>query len=110
MSTAEKCRDCNIPSNLSNKIMDDIFGRKVGDTFVEGLVDALDDNDFQIKLDTVILAWRNESVSTADVEGFINWFNTNKLAVIRDTMLKPVQKNVDWDLHLNHSQLIPVKA
>lgn len=89
----EKCSNCNIPSNLTNKIMDDIFGSKVGDTFVEGLVDALDDSDFQVKLDTVITNWRSESVSSsADVEGFINWFNTNKLTVIRDTMLKPIRE------------------
>ena len=41
----EKCSELNIPSELSSKIIADIFGSKLGDVFVEGLVDASHDDD-----------------------------------------------------------------
>ena len=43
----EKCSELNFPPNISQKIMDDIFGAKLGSVLVEGLVDACDDTDFQ---------------------------------------------------------------
>ena len=42
----------------SQKILDDIFGAKLGSVLVEGLVDASDDTDFQNKLDGVVLSWQ----------------------------------------------------
>ena len=53
----EKCNNCNLPSDLSQN---DVFGSRVGDQYVEGLVDATDD-DF---LDALIMSWRNHSVSS----------------------------------------------
>ena len=39
----DKLVECNIPVNLSQKILDDVFGKKLGAVFVEGNVDAADD-------------------------------------------------------------------
>ena len=79
----QKCNELQIPSDLSQKILNDIFGIKIGDLFVEGIVDAMDDDDFQKKLDTVIAAWEDHAVSsTADVNGFIRWFKLNKSLVV----------------------------
>ena len=47
----DKLAECNIPVDLSQKILDDAFGKKLGSVFVEGIVDASDDSDFQNKLD-----------------------------------------------------------
>lgn len=49
----EKYNEFHIPSDVSKKILDDIFGTKLGGVFVEGLVDATGDDDFQRKLDDV---------------------------------------------------------
>ena len=38
----DKLRDCCIPMQLSTDILDDIFGKKVGSVYIEGLVDAQD--------------------------------------------------------------------
>ena len=52
----EKCSEFNFPPNISQKILDDIFGAKLGSVLVEGLIDAFDRTDFQNKLDDVVLS------------------------------------------------------
>ena len=52
----DKLAECNIPVDLSQKILDDVFRKKLGSVFVEGIVDASDDSDFQTKLDAVTQA------------------------------------------------------
>ena len=42
----ERCSEFNVPPNVSQKILDDIFGARLGCALVEGL-DASDDTDFQ---------------------------------------------------------------
>ena len=77
---------------LSRKILDDIFGAKLGSVLVEGLVDASDDTDFQNKLD-VVLSWQHMSVpSSCNLQAFIDWFLANKSHVIRDNMLRPIRE------------------
>ena len=64
-----KLTEFNVPSQLSVKILDDIFGRRIGDTFVEGLVDATDDEDFQEKLESVQQSWSSlETTSDCNLE------------------------------------------
>ena len=89
----EKCNEFHVPTDVSQKILDDIFGARLGDTFVEGLVDASGDDDFQRKVDDVVASWQNCSVpSSANMDGFVQWFVTNKSHVIRDSMLKPIRE------------------
>ena len=78
---------------MTQKILDDIFSANYGGIFIEGLVDALGDDDFQRKLDDVILSWQNFSVpSSANIVSFIQWFVANKVHVICDSMLKPIRE------------------
>ena len=89
----DKLAECNIPVDLSQKILDDVFGKKLGSVFVEGIVDASDDSDFQNKLDAVTQAWRSCSLpSTANLERFIDYLMVSKASVIRDTMLRCVRE------------------
>ena len=46
----DKLRECNIPTQLSCEILD-IFGKKVGSVYIEGLVDAQDCIDFDEKVE-----------------------------------------------------------
>ena len=39
----DKLAECNIAVDLSQKILDNVFGKKLGSVFVEGIVDASDD-------------------------------------------------------------------
>lgn len=89
----EKLCDCNVPSSIAQIVLDDIFGRRVGTAFEEGLVDSLDNDQFQSNLDALLVKWHNlESSSNADIECFLDWFRVNKVSVIRDTMLRPIRE------------------
>ena len=65
-----------------------MFGKSVGSTFVEGLMHAEDEEDFQQKVDSLILKWS----AAADCASFITWFTKNKVNVIRRSMLKPIRE------------------
>ena len=89
----DKLSSCAVPTNESKKILADIFGRQIGDTFVEGLVDALDDAEFQTKLDSYVKAWQEIAVpSSADMSSFVQWFLRNKVGVLHNTMLRSVRE------------------
>lgn len=71
------------------KILDNVFGKRIDDTFVEGIVDATDDEDFQEKLSSVKESWRSlGTTSSCNLEKLINYFNENKVSVLHDTMSK----------------------
>ena len=85
--------ECNIPIPVSTDIMDDVFGKKLGSSYIEGLVDALDSVDFQEKLDKVVSVWQSLAVaSSANMDRFITWFVDHKAPVIRDSMLHSVRE------------------
>ena len=89
----DKCNEFHIPADVSHRILDDIFWAKRESVFIEGLVDAFGDADFQRKLDDVTASWHDCSLpSTANMNGFVEWFVANKSHVIRDSMLKPVME------------------
>lgn len=46
----DKLAEYNIPVNLLQKILGDVFGKKFGTVFVEGIVDASGGCNFQNKL------------------------------------------------------------
>ena len=50
----DKLSECSVPLSLSQQILDDIFGKRIGGTLMEGIVDASDDSDFQNKLDNCL--------------------------------------------------------
>ena len=89
----DKCNDLSIPSDVTQKIIDDIFGHTLADTFIEGLVDSENDIDFQEKVDSVVSSWREmPTPSSVDMEGFISWFLSHKVQTIRDSMLRSVRE------------------
>lgn len=89
----DKLNECNIPSDVSKRILDDIFGCRHGTVFKEGLVDSSDRDDYQSKLDSLVQAWQTaEMPSSADAHGFIRWFQANKADAIRDKMLRPIRQ------------------
>ena len=89
----DKLAEYNIPTCLSQKIIDEVFGKNVGDVFVEGLIDAPNDIDFQHKLEALAQSWRScQMQSSANLEGFLEYFMANKVPVIHNTMLRSVRE------------------
>ena len=92
-----KLHECNIPSQLSIEILDDIFGKTVGATHVEGLVDTCNGTDFEEKLDKLVKKWQDAALpSSANIDGFLSWFAA-KSVVIKDTMLATVREECGLD-------------
>ena len=88
-----KLHEYNIPSCVNTEILDDIFGKKAGAVYLEGLVDAIDIDDFDAKTESLLKKWTNsEHTSTCNMEGFISWFQTFKAPVIHGSMIRPVRE------------------
>ena len=86
--------------------MNDVFGSTVNDTYIEGLVDAQDDDEFQRKLDAVMESWQGNPVSSATkLDSFINRFNVNKSSAIRNYMLQPIQEECGLGYPLHSLQM-----
>ena len=89
----DKLNECGIPHDLSSSILNDIFGQRLGTVFQEGLVDCVDNDDFENKLEVVVESWRSSSMSSgSDIEKFIDWFMSRKVEVIRNTMLRSIRE------------------
>ena len=85
----DKLSECSIPSSLSQQILDDIFGKRIGSTLVEGIINASDDSDFQSKLDNCLQSWHSfEVMSTCNLQKYLV---NNNASVIHDTMLRPIR-------------------
>lgn len=65
------------------KILDDIFRKRVGNTFVDGLVDATNDEEFRENLSSVQESWPQPW----NLEKYTDYFDENK-AVLHDTMCR----------------------
>ena len=52
-------RDRKLPESVVNQIVDDVFGKLVGSTYCEGLVDARSEEIFYQKLEEKNLTWEN---------------------------------------------------
>ena len=77
-----KLHECDIPSQLSIEILDDVFGKTVGTTRVEGLVDACSESDFQEKLDEPVKKWQDATLSSsANIDSFLSWFQTKSVVI-----------------------------
>jgi len=88
-----------------------LHGYSMGTMFQEALVDSADVENFQVKLESLIEKWNTfANLSSVDMIEFIDWFKAKKVEVIRDMMLRPVRKNVGWEIHQIFSQLTLVKA
>ena len=52
-----KLKDHGIPSSVSEEFISDIFGKRVGDRYKEGLVDSTSTEDFHVRLQNCEETW-----------------------------------------------------
>ena len=74
-----------ISTQFKTEILDDVFGKKIGTLYVEGLVDSKDLDDFDAKMESLVTKWRDQHVETSsvsDIDKFISWFQSYKAPVI----------------------------
>ena len=77
----------NFTQEKKSEILDDIFGKRIGTTFYEGLVDANNEVEFEDKLNALLCKWKKDE---DEDEVFFDWFLKNKVNVIKNSMLRPV--------------------
>ena len=69
-------------------ILSDIFGQQVGSVLEEGIVDADDEDEFDIRVSSLESAWVQ---CTGDKgKAFFHWFMKHKVQLLKDHLLKPV--------------------
>ena len=57
------------------------------------MVDFSDNDDFQSKLEPLLIKWENlETSISSNLNDFIQYFVSNKVDVVRDTMLQPIRE------------------
>ena len=83
----------NFPESEVNEILDMIFGKQVGGTYCEGLVDAESESVFYEKLEEFkdkMNAKEEENIGSR--AGFYDWFCRYKVDAVISGMLKPVRE------------------
>lgn len=72
--------------------MDEIFGARKGTVYLEGLIDAESCMDFDDKLASLKSLWEErESSDNACTPGFFEWFQKNKVDVLKSSVIHPVR-------------------
>ena len=78
---------------IVSDIAGDIFGKQVGTTYFEGLVDAENEDVFYKKLEEMRKLWEAKEKESSDcIPGFYPWFCEHKVDSIVSGMLKPVRE------------------
>jgi hypothetical protein len=85
-------RPKHFPEHVINQICSDIFGKEVGSTYVEGLIDAENEDVMHVKLTELKEKWLKleKENSCHGVHDFYEWFCKNKVNAITNSMLQPV--------------------
>ena len=87
-------RDCRFPESVVNEIADDVFGKQVGSTYCEGLVDAESKEVFYQKLEEKRLLWeKTEKEHPGCSSGFYDWFCQHQYEPIVSGMLRHVRED-----------------
>lgn len=87
-----KLRDLSIPSSLINEYILEIFGGQSGTTFIEGLADAVSENDFDDKLTSLEDVWNDREQPYTSPPQFFSYFIKNKGNEFKKSMIAPVRE------------------
>jgi len=88
----EELGSTHLPQDVQTEILDDIFGKKVGTTLYEGLVDVSDEVKFEEKLELLQTEWMKQEHVKEEAQAFCKWFLKNKASVVKHTMLRTVRE------------------
>ena len=88
-----KLKDNGIPPSVSQEFVSDIFGKRSGGTYEEGLVDSADPTDFDSRLQNCKDVWNTRECpyQRPGQMSFFDYFNQYHASNVRHTMLKDVR-------------------
>ena len=86
--------DMGFPDDIFSEILADVFGKREGPTFFEGLVDCNSEDEFNNKLDMLEERWDGFEALRSKVPDayidFFTWFKRYHAEEIKSTMLRPI--------------------
>lgn len=90
----EKLRELGLPSSLSEEFIHDIFGKRTGNTFQEGLVDSSSVDEVQERLRLLEPIWNARETLHAPASGawFHMWFCQYQADVVKHHMRKDLRE------------------
>ena len=91
---AEKLKELGIPSSVGDEILADIFGKRCGTVYEEGLVDAISSSDFSERLEGCKEAWeqREEPYAPSSGPRFYTYFSRYKASAVCSNMRKDLRE------------------
>jgi len=97
-----------IPSHLVQEFVADIFGKHVGNTYQEGLVDSCSLQEFDERLENVKVLWDEREKPFAPTSGprFHRHFVQYQADVVRYHMRKDLRESAGLGHHPLNSQLM----
>ena len=77
-------------------LLGEIFGRQMEHWHIDGLVDAESEEEFHDGLKTLCQKWEQfDSSQSGPMHSFTKWFNTYTCDTIKQTMLRPIQREAE---------------
>jgi len=91
-----KLGDRALPASVSEEFVSDIFGKRVGQRYEEGLVDSTSSDDFQERLQNCKVVWdqREKGYLRADQQSFFDYFSHQYSSTIENTMISSIRTDV----------------
>ena len=84
----DKLREIGFNESLQELIIHDVFGKQVGTQQYEGLVDAVDDKQYELGLTSLTKKWKRfDSSEDGPAQSFISWFLKYKSADVKSKLL-----------------------
>ena len=87
-----KLQEVGISEKVRNVILADIFGKKCGSHYEEGLTDSSAEKMYDRVFNALVKKWEKLDVAENVLQKFVSWFKVNKESVIKKCMLKPVRE------------------
>ncbi len=86
-----KLTELRISEGMKQMILDDLFGKKVGSHYAEGLVDVRDEATYDTALLQLANKWEAlDSSKEGPIHTFVRWFHQFKSASVKKCMLRLV--------------------
>lgn len=91
-----KLKDRGIPSSVSEEFISDMFGKRIGDRYEEGLVDSTSVADFHTRLQNCEETWnaRELSYQRPGQASFFEYFVHTYSSIFEHTMLRNIRTDV----------------
>ena len=85
-----KIQEMGITESVQQIILGDIFGKQVGAQYIEGLIDAENDQEYENGLQSLIRKWKAlDANEDGPVCSFTGWFVQYKNAAVKEGLLRP---------------------